>query len=207
MTTRTFNTPEELMIALLQGEKWRLASYTAIFLYDKSHSTSPFRAMAPDGSSEAMNSAYSYCNGITVWHKVERKTELDLMKEKYKGGEYVLIVPEYRTNEWIVVNNPDWDCDNYRLIHKKHKDILDAYLANNNVEIEFNYGYDLWEKDLYFIEKYNETFEYRLKPKKKTVSIVKFYSSKGKILEMDKSKLTQIPKNIIDEYKIEVYDE
>ena len=117
MTTRTFNTPEELMVSLLQGEKWSLAAYRTVFLYDKKYPVSPFRAMDSDGSSYAMDNSYNYCDGETLWHKVEEK------------------------------------------------------------------------------------------PKKKTVSIIKFYSTKGKILEMDKSKLTQMPKNIIDEYEIEVYDE
>lgn len=117
MTTRTFNTPEELMISLLQGEKWGLAAYGTVFLYDKEYPLSPFRAMNSDGNSDAIKKSYNYCDGETLWHKVEEK------------------------------------------------------------------------------------------PKKKTVSIIKFYSTKGKILEMDKSKLTQMPKNIIDEYEIEVHDE
>lgn len=117
MTTRTFNTPEELMVSLLQGEKWSLAAYGTVFLYDKKDSAFPFRAMNSDGSSAAIHKSYNYCDGKTLWHKVEEK------------------------------------------------------------------------------------------PKKKTVTIIKFFSTKGKVLEMDKSKLTQMPKNIIDEYEIEVYDE
>ena len=138
--------------------------------------------MTPDGSSEAMNNAYySYCNGITVWHKVERKTELDLMKEKYASGDYILITPEYRTKEWIVVQNPEWDCDNYKIIHKKHKDVLDTYLADNSVDIEvcgtyyraeYTDLFEIGESD--FIDSYNENWEYRIKPKKKTISLAMF---------------------------------
>lgn len=207
MATRTFNTPEELMIALLQGEKWKLAPYTEVFLYDKSHSTSPFRAMAPDGSSVAMNSAYSYCNGITIWHKVEEKTEFNLMKEKFASGDYICI--SHISDKWETNKCPAFiEIGSYKLIHKKHKDVLDAYLFDNRVDIEvlFDSGY-LQQIAEVFIDSYNENWEYRIKPKKKTVNIIKFYSTKGKVLEMDKSKLTQTPKNIIDEYEIEVYDE
>lgn len=205
MTTRIFNTPEELMVSLLQGEKWSLAGNRAVFLYDKEYSLSPFRAMDSDGSSDAIKKSYNYCDGETLWHKVEEKSELDLMKEEYASGEYVLVTP---SKEWVIVENPQWDCHNYRLIHKKHKKELLAYLAGNGGMIEFM-GVDGWERygAFDFIKDYNEAFEYRLKPKKKTVTIIKFYSSTGKILEMDKSKLTQTPKNIIDEYEIEVYDE
>jgi hypothetical protein len=117
MTTRIFNTPEELMMALLQGEKWSLVAYGTVFLYDKKYPLSPFRAMNSDGGSDAIDNSYNYCDGKTLWYKVEEK------------------------------------------------------------------------------------------PKKKTVYIIKFYSTKGKVLEMDKSKLTQMPKNIIDEYEIEANDE
>ena len=212
MITRTFNTPEELMASLLRGEKWSLVAYGTVFLYSKKYPLAPFRAMHSNGGSEAIKNSYNYCDGKNLWYKVEEKSELDLMKEKYASGEYVLVTP---SNEWVIVENPQWDCHNYRLIHKKHKNILDAYLINNSISIEFRDTDGGMKEFEYisnclkgsFIDSYNESFEYRLKHKKKTVYIIKFFSTKGKVLEMDKSKLTQMPKNIINEYEIEVHDE
>ena len=213
MTTRTFNTPEEFMISLLQGEKWSLAGNRAVFLYNKKYPVTPFRAMDSSGNSEAIEKSYNYCDGKTLWHKVEEKTELDLMKEKFASGDYICI--SHVSDKWKTNKRPAFiEIGSYKLIHKKHKDVLDTYLADNSVDIEVcgtYYGaeytdlFEIGESD--FIDSYNENWEYRIKPKKKTVTIIKFYSSKGKILEMDKSKLTQMPKNIINEYEIEVYDE
>lgn len=70
------------------------------------------------------------------------KSELDLLKEKYESGDYISLWK----NEF---NSPyGWqiavgDCSSllvhsqHKLIHKKHKDVLDAYLADNSIEIEF----------------------------------------------------------------------
>lgn len=146
MKTRTFNTPEELMIALLQGEKWQRNE--VVYSYDQNRRIEErFRATGYN-INESINSYCNLCDGKTLWRKVEEKTELDLMKEKYASGDYVLVTP------------PFWDC-----------------------------------------------MDYRLKPKKKIVTIIKFYNSKGKILEIDKSNFSVLPKNILYEYEIEVENE
>lgn len=177
MKTRTFNTPEELMIALLQGEKWSVDKIGGVCFY-KPNTLCPFQLlldrMIDEKDSIPIDGFYRYCDGKTLWCKVEKKTELDLMKEKYASGEYVLVTP---SNEWVIVQNPQWDCHNYRLIHKKHEEILEAYLAGNGgmIEIKCKDINAEWEWiDTDFIKNYDEAFEYRLKPQKKTISLAMF---------------------------------
>lgn len=108
----------------------------------------------------------------TVWWLEEW---LERLKRKYATGNYILLTPSTLirdTNKWIIVQKPLWYCDNYILIHNKHKDILEAYLKNPSVEIETGMFAPMtgetepskWvklEKD--FIKEYNEDFWYRLK--------------------------------------------
>lgn len=98
---------------------------------------------------------------------------LEDLKRKYESGNYILLTVSVCGYNWVMVKtHPFWDGDNYKLIHNKHKDIIEAYLKNPSVEIEFGIFTALtdepskWvklEKD--FIEGYNESFWYRLKEK------------------------------------------
>lgn len=110
----------------------------------------------------------------------ETKSELDLLKEKYATGDYICVqytgsvdVPLYK--HWHLVVNCTFNNRNknepYRLIHKKHKPILDAYLADNSVEIECipinedNLDFPIrYPSEGNFIEWYYEGYDYRLKP-------------------------------------------
>jgi len=98
---------------------------------------------------------------------------------------------------------PTWDSRViFKLIHKKHKDILDAYLADNSVEIEILFdGAYLQQKDGSFIQYYGETFEYRLKPKKKTVSLALFTCQR----KSDKQWINANIYETIEHFK-EIYD-
>lgn len=221
--TRTFNTPEELMIALLQGEKW--ATRPEYGHYSYCNISGNFIEVLPNKVSRLISINSYRCDGKTLWHKVEDKTELDLMKEKYASGDYILMTPHHKS--WIIVKKPFWDCDNYKLIHKKHKDILDAYLADNSVEIlEIDTACNL-EKEYVvkkFIEDYAEDGIYVLKPKKKTISLAMFTcynkhskewirvdvcESLQKFIEMysDKSHLINHHKIKGSDYEIEIDDE
>lgn len=104
------------------------------------------------------------------------KSELDVIEKKYKNGDYIGVCKGV-DGKWILSNvfvlgfSPS-------LIHKKHKDILDAYLKDNNVEIEGGYingdnklVYQLVELD--WILAYNETLEYRLKQQYPIFKMVK----------------------------------
>ena len=108
---------------------------------------------------------------------------LEDLKRKYESENYILLWKansklENLSDEdliWTIcdigVDEDYWD---YKLIHNKHKDILEEYLKNPSVEIETGMFASMtgetepskWvklEKD--FIEDYNEEFWYRLKVK------------------------------------------
>jgi len=88
-------------------------------------------------------------------------------KEKFETGNYILLRRYLISDGYYIENNPkDFDivCPDI-LINKKHKHILDAYLKNNDVEIEYRNPNDfkhIWECDD-FIGNYNESYTYKLK--------------------------------------------
>lgn len=95
----------------------------------------------------------------------KEKSELEIMKEKFESGDYVLIRND---GEWYRIIEPNWrhitKDDILKLIHKKHKKELDAWLEDNSVEIEYRYlSKTIWSDIGEFIESYNENGEYRLK--------------------------------------------
>ena len=111
------------------------------------------------------------------------------MKEKYNQApdEWIVLwaIPIGWMNhgKWVKSINPAFNEENYyKLISVKHKDILDAYLADNSVEIEFYLPYFMctdgteleatWEVGDNFIENYSPELTYRLKEKEdvKTLS-------------------------------------
>lgn len=117
------------------------------------------------------------------------------MKKKFESGDYILLGSGNRT--YYLILNPSWSesCDFYKLIHKKHKHILDTYLEDNNVEIEtdsFSESFDfklLSELDWDFIETYNSNANYRLKITSKPKNNFKDYGFEadfeGEILKVE----------------------
>ena len=97
---------------------------------------------------------------------VKEKSELDILKEKYKTGEYILVRNKLSNKEKFFIDDKFYYQIGIKivLVSKKHKQILDAYIENNEVEIELNSKDDIWLVTD-FINKYNEDFDYRLKPK------------------------------------------
>ncbi len=106
---------------------------------------------------------------------------LEELKRKYSTGNYIKIWKcnsklENPTEEdkcWGICNtilyHEEFD---YKLIHYKHKDILEAYLKNPSVKIECtnNISKDvdietIWYSEGNFIENYDENMYYRLKVK------------------------------------------
>ncbi len=182
MTTRTFANKEELMTALLRGEKWSLSPENGHLAYQPISGN--FIVVYSDNSFRSCSVNGCWCDSKTLWHKVQEKTELDGIKEKYASGDYICIL--YVSDKWEINNYPAFiEIGSYKLIHKKHKDILDAYSADNSVNIQincraFNTEWEWIDTD--FITKYDEAFEYRLKPKKKTIELAMFtcYNSEQK---------------------------
>ena len=90
-------------------------------------------------------------------------------REKYEIGDYICITKDTVTGDYFIVKGSEHrvfsDC---KLIHKKDKDVLDAYLADNNVEIEFKAREDLDYIDIpserNFISYYSDLCYYQLKP-------------------------------------------
>lgn len=89
---------------------------------------------------------------------------LEEMKTKYKSGKYIAITnnrgfwEKAPTQEALIM----WEC-NHKLIHKKHEDILNAYLKDNNILIEQLDSLNKWVIKPHFLSEYNELWEYRLK--------------------------------------------
>ena len=137
-------------------------------------------------------------NGVVYVPK--EKTALEVMKEKYESGEYLLIVKQLVKNNMLVVGDfwekfkckeldikDDLDLINEnkaKLISKKHADILDAYLKDNlSVRWKVSENADLWHCRSTLIEEYNENYIYEINPKEeypifKTTEngVYKFYS-------------------------------
>lgn len=110
---------------------------------------------------------------------VKHKFDLETIKEKYESGNYLCLVKNIRTNwnmikftNWALIKNPVFskeDNFNYKLIHKRHQDILEAYLEDSSIEIEL-LDYANWvllnkRTHTSFIEDYCELDNYRIKPK------------------------------------------
>lgn len=104
-----------------------------------------------------------------VYVPKENKSELDLLKEKYNSGDYICIAKLHKHHNWELPKVFKWNQYNYyKLIHKKHKEILDAYLADNSVEIEYEFDEEThcnagWYIVDDFIDTYKEHRNYRLK--------------------------------------------
>ena len=77
---------------------------------------------------------------------------------------------KYATGDYIIISGKHWECFDLQevYIHKKDKDVLEAFLKNENVEIEWyisHNGYPyIWDDfSLDFLRDYDEDCRYRLK--------------------------------------------
>lgn len=83
--------------------------------------------------------------------------------EKFKTGDYIIIwkcVEPITLNYRWLINGSDrlFPGIEYKLIHKKHKDILENYIKNDNIVILIDdsvYNID-------FIETYDERYNYAI---------------------------------------------
>ena len=76
--------------------------------------------------------------------------------------------------KWVKSINPAFNEENYyKLVHIKHKQVLEAYLADNNVYIgrrrDYSHSVGFFKEDN-FIENYNPDLDYRLKEKYNVVT-------------------------------------
>lgn len=94
---------------------------------------------------------------IAIWRFTDERftdeytTSWTNMKDDYSDGRFIV-------NSFA----------EYKLIHIRHKDILEAYLAGNSVEIEYEFNEEThhnagWYTEYNFVENYGPDLEYRLK--------------------------------------------
>lgn len=97
------------------------------------------------------------------------------MQEKYATNDYICISgkTKYQQTKWLVVSNPtQFSFGKFILIHIKHKPILDAYLADNSVEIQEQSG-ESWNTLTNFVNYYTESRNYRLAPLRTIQQVLK----------------------------------
>lgn len=104
---------------------------------------------------------------------LEDLKEIQKFAEKYATGEYICVV-ENRfggTGYFIKENDEFKENWNYKLIHKKHKEVLYAFLKDDTVEVctdaysdDAHVYYKLSEyfPNEDFIEFYNENYNYKI---------------------------------------------
>lgn len=110
------------------------------------------------------------------------------MKEMYDSGDWIALSRwhEYskdksNTAKFLINRNPNFNdgTGEYKLIHKKHSEILDAYLADNDVYIDFMSADEWTYLRLDFIHGYSETYDYRIAPRQGESYTAKVLSELG----------------------------
>lgn len=99
--------------------------------------------------------------------------DLEKMEELYKSGDWVCLVDVGKG--WEKTRLPLFiDKYKYQIIHKKHEHILNAYIDNTGIEIEWkNNARDFWSIfNDGFIETYNANCEYRLQTTQQEINEV-----------------------------------
>lgn len=88
--------------------------------------------------------------------------------------DYIVVAKDIKDGHWFIleVDMYDKDCTfKTKLVHKKHEDILNAYLEDSNVTIEFYYNFGSYWIDVKIVSKdfmdgYCERSKYRIGSKK-----------------------------------------
>jgi hypothetical protein len=97
----------------------------------------------------------------------EKKMKKDEMKKLHESGNYICVRVD-ANRPTAKVDNPDWYWSyadtGYKLIHIKHKEILDAVLGYSSVEVEVKNQYfnSRWFKEKDFIGNYSESNSYQI---------------------------------------------
>lgn len=99
--------------------------------------------------------------------------DLEKMEDLYRSGDYICLVDVGKG--WEKTRLPLFiDEYKYQIIHKKHEHILNAYIDNTGIEIEWkNNARDFWSIfNDGFIETYNANCEYRLQTTQQEINEV-----------------------------------
>jgi hypothetical protein len=93
------------------------------------------------------------------------------LKRKFKegNGQYEVLFKEKKSKDWSFCYRPndlswrkDWD---YKLIKKEHKEIVEAYLKDNALKIQYRWYDEDWMLLDNFIENYDENMQLRVAKK------------------------------------------
>ena len=103
-----------------------------------------------------------------LWKEVETPKLIEKQKlaSKYLNGNYICVARVwFGTGSWRKLDparlNETYVID-YKFIHKKDEHILDAYLKDKSVQIEFNSIFRGWTLDNDFIANYDVFYQYRM---------------------------------------------
>lgn len=95
-------------------------------------------------------------------------SEIGLLIEKYNTGDYICVLTLSNSND--IIHNPYFDLDytEYKLIHKKHENVLMAFLDGKEIEWTNSKEYLIVEN---FIDTYVEDRYYRIKETKSSCEV------------------------------------
>lgn len=110
---------------------------------------------------------------IMNWYDTDMKAEIteEYLKRKFEegNGRYEVLFKEKKSNDWSFCYRPndlswrkDWD---YKLIKKEHKEIIEAYLKDNTLKIQYRWHDEDWMSLVDFIETYDENIQLRIAKK------------------------------------------
>jgi hypothetical protein len=102
---------------------------------------------------------------------MKAETTEEYLKRKFKegNGQYEVLFKEKKSKDWSFCYRPNdltWrkDCD-YILIKKEHKEIIEAYLKDTSIKIQFRWYDEDWMLLDDFIENYDEDMQLRVSKK------------------------------------------
>jgi hypothetical protein len=143
-------------------------------------------------------------NPIKVVPKNDAYKEI---KEKLSTGNYNIVFKQKINNKWSLCYRPNdlvWRNDfDYKVIHRKHRNILDAYLEDNNVEIEFKATNKWFKLEGDFINTYSPLTIYNIVEKEEYPQFKASDDTEVSKLEKDKATImiSENPNRIGIDYK------
>ena len=110
---------------------------------------------------------------IKSWYAKDMKVETteEYLKRKFKENKdiYEVLFKEKKSNDWSFCYRPldlswrkDWD---YKFIKKEHKEIIEAYLKDSTLKVQYRWYDEDWMLLEDFIENYDEDMQLRVSKK------------------------------------------
>ena len=113
---------------------------------------------------------------IMNWYDKDIKAETveEYLKRKFEEnkGQYEVLFKEKKSNDWSFCYRPNdlsWRRDfDYKLIKKEHKKILEAYLKDKTLKVQYRWHDEDWMLLDDLIENYDENMQ--LRPSKRSLN-------------------------------------